>query len=292
MRKRSVGTHNGTFHADEVTACALLILFDLIDKDKIVRTRDPQLLARCEYVCDVGGLYDPKQKRFDHHQSDYIGDLSSAGMVWLYLEEEGIVDANTYNYFNRALIWGVDAVDNGKGVQEEGSCTFSQVISNFVPPLYDASAQVQDQAFFEALDFAFGHLKRLRTRYEYILSCKEKVAASMQKREKYLYFDEPMPWMESFFEMGGEMHPALFVIMPSGGHWKLRGIPPSLDQRMKVRFPLPQEWAGLLEEDLKRVSGIPGAIFCHKGRFISVWETKEDVFKALKWVLAHDDHLQ
>ncbi|MDF2550599.1 MAG: hypothetical protein K0S07_1666, partial [Chlamydiales bacterium] len=28
---RSFGTHDGSFHADEVTACALLLLVDLID---------------------------------------------------------------------------------------------------------------------------------------------------------------------------------------------------------------------------------------------------------------------
>ena len=33
---RSCGTHDGTFHADEVTACALLILFDLVDEDKVL----------------------------------------------------------------------------------------------------------------------------------------------------------------------------------------------------------------------------------------------------------------
>src|SRR5271170_7573470 len=190
MLKRSVGTHDGTFHADEVTACALLILFDLIDKDKIIRTRDPQRLSECEFVCDVGGIYDPSSKRFDHHQSEYRGELSSAGMIWLYLKDEGIVDEATYDYFNRALIWGVDAVDNGRAVIEEGSCTFSQVISNFVPPRYDAQPAIQNEAFFEALDFVIGHLQRLLARYKYILSCREKVAASMKRQEKYLYFDE------------------------------------------------------------------------------------------------------
>lgn len=285
MLKRSVGTHDGSFHADEVTACALLLLFDLIDKNKIIRTRDPQKLEQCEFVCDVGGEYDPGFKRFDHHQSEYQGELSSAGMIWLYLKDEGIVDQGLYDYLNRTLIWGVDSIDNGRAVLEEGSCTFSHVITNFVPPQYDAPAAVQETAFFEALDFVLGHLQRSLKRYEYILSCREKVAASMQKGEKYLYFDEAMPWMESFFDLGGETHPALFVIMPSGGHWKLRGIPPTQSERMKVRHPLPNEWAGLLDEELKRVSGIRGAIFCHKGRFISVWETKEDVFQALEKAL-------
>jgi uncharacterized UPF0160 family protein len=285
VSKRSFGTHDGTFHADEVTACALLLLFDLIDRSKIIRTRDLERLETCEYVCDVGGVFNPKQKRFDHHQSDYHGDLSSAGMVWEYLKKQGIVDNATYDFFNRSLIWGVDAHDNGKVSHEMGLCTFSHVVSNFVPSIYDADVEVQKKAFFEALDFVLGHLKRLLERFHYMQSCREKVASAMKENKTYLFFDEAMPWMETFFDLGGKDHPALFVVMPSGGHWKLRGIPPTLEERMKVRVPHPQKWAGLIDQELKAVTGIPGAIFCHKGRFISVWETKEDVFKALKCLL-------
>lgn len=286
MTKRSVGTHDGSFHADEVTACALLVTFGLVDKDKIVRSRDPKELGSCEFVCDVGGIYDPSKKRFDHHQSEYSGEMSSAGMILLYLKEQGIIDGTTYDFLNRSLVHGVDANDNGKVTSEVGTCTFSQVVTNFVPIVYDAPDEVQTRAFFEALDFVLGHLKRLLERFRYIHACREKVEESMKKKEKFLYFEEAMPWIECFFEMGGETSSALFVVMPSGKHWKLRGIPPTLEERMKVRVPLPQEWAGLLEEDLKRASGIPGAIFCHKGRFISVWETKEDAMKALEYTLS------
>ena len=81
MIKNSLATHDGTFHADEVSACALLLLFGLIDREKIYRTRDPKVIEQCEYVCDVGKIYDPEKKRFDHHQLSYHGTLSSAGMV-------------------------------------------------------------------------------------------------------------------------------------------------------------------------------------------------------------------
>jgi uncharacterized UPF0160 family protein len=290
MIKRSVGTHDGSFHADEVTACALLLVFGLVDRDKIVRSRDLRVLQECEFVCDVGGIYNPELKRFDHHQSEYTGDLSSAGMIWLYMKDQGIVDEATYDYFNRSLILGIDAYDNGKITPQIGTCVFSNVVSNFAPPVYDAPAEEQTKTFFEAVDFVEGHLRRLLERFRCIELSREKVAASMKKKEKYLLFEEAMPWMEFFFNMGGEMHPALFVVMPSGSHWKLRGIPPTLEERMKVRMPLPQEWAGLLDEDLKRVSGIPGAIFCHKGRFVSVWETKEDAFKALEYILGRLTH--
>lgn len=35
---------------------------------EIVRTRDPQRLAGCDVLVDVGGEYDPGRHRYDHHQ--------------------------------------------------------------------------------------------------------------------------------------------------------------------------------------------------------------------------------
>jgi uncharacterized UPF0160 family protein len=284
---RSFGTHDGTFHADEVTACALLLYYGLIEKDKIVRTRKKELLDQCEFVCDVGGEYDPSQKKFDHHQASYQGNLSSAGMVWAYLKDQGVVSAAEYLFLNRSLIHGVDAHDNGK-VLDPNSCSFSHVISNFVPIRYDSSSKEQDTAFFTALDFVLGHIKRQMDRYAYVQQCRETVHLAMMSRDKVLSFNESLPWLDLFFELGGERHPAQFVLMPSGGLWKIRGIPPGSDDRMNVRKPLPQEWAGLLEEDLKRVTGVKGAIFCHKGRFISVWQTKEDALQAMNYILAEE----
>ena len=88
---RSCGVHSGEFHADEVTACALLLHFNLIDLDKIIRTRELGRLESCDFVCDVGGEYDPKRRRFDHHQLEYKGELSSAGMIWEYLRDQKII---------------------------------------------------------------------------------------------------------------------------------------------------------------------------------------------------------
>lgn len=289
---RSVGTHDGTFHADEVTACALLLLFDLIDEDKIIRTRNLPVLNTCEYVCDVGGIYDPEQKLFDHHQADYLGSLSSAGMVLKYLKEQGFLTSKEYEFFNQSLVMGVDAHDNGKDPLIPGYCSFSHVVSNFTPVHYDCAPEEQNQAFHQALAFVLDHLKRMWERFKYTQSCRQIVADCMAKYEDCLIFDRAIPWLEIFFELKGDQHPALFVIMPSGNHWKLRGIPPTYEDRMKVRVPLPKEWAGHIDEDIKKISGIPGAIFCHKGRFISVWETKEDALKALEYTLNHADEEQ
>jgi uncharacterized UPF0160 family protein len=233
----------------------------------------------------VGGFYDPSRHLFDHHQVEYQGSLSSAGMILLHLKNTGVINEHAYHFFNQVLVIGVDAHDNGKDLQIPGICTYSNLVSNFTPINHDVSSEVQDAAFFEALSFAEGHLGRLWKRYQYMYSCRQIVAEAMAASKECLMFEKAIPWLELFFELEGIKHPARFVIMPSGKHWKLRGIPPSLDERMKVRLPLPKEWAGLLDEELKRVTHIPGAIFCHKGRFISVWETKEDALKALDKIL-------
>lgn len=279
-KPKSFGTHDGTFHADEVSACALLLLFDLIDRSLVVRTRDQNQLTQCEFVCDVGGVYDSSRKLFDHHQLDYAGDLSSAGMVLIYLNESGKISDEEFHFFKNALIDGVDAHDNGDDPQIPGVETYSDVISNFTPIFHDSSPKEQNHAFEQALDFALGHLTRLHKRFHYILSCQDVVKEAMENATDFLLFDQSIPWMDSFFELGGESHSAQFIIMPTGVHWKLRGIPPSLKDRMKVRRPLPKRWSGLLKKELRSLTGIPGAIFCHKGGFISIWETKEDALKA------------
>jgi uncharacterized UPF0160 family protein len=281
---RSFGTHDGTFHADDVTACAMLLFVGHIDKDKIIRTRDMALLNRCEYVCDVGGTYEPELKHFDHHQVDYIGSLSSAGMVLEYLRTAKLLQPKEADFLNNSLVRGIDAHDNGKDPQLPGYCLFSHVISNFNPINYEASADELYAAYTSAVEFTVSHLHRLLERYRYNQSARGEVQKIMNSGKECLIFEHHIPWMDAFFELGGERHPAKFIIMPIGGQWKLRGIPPTNDDRMHVRTPLPAAWAGLMDKDLTSVSGIPDAVFCHKGRFISVWKTKEAALTAVERV--------
>jgi hypothetical protein len=54
----------------------------------IVRSRDAEVLKDCDVVIDVGGVYEPENDRFDHHQRGftevlghgYNTKLSSAGV--------------------------------------------------------------------------------------------------------------------------------------------------------------------------------------------------------------------
>ena len=63
---------------------------------EIVRTRDEATLEPLDVVLDVGGVYDPPRRRFDHHQKGFIEvfghgfatKLSSAGMIYKHFGKE------------------------------------------------------------------------------------------------------------------------------------------------------------------------------------------------------------
>ena len=50
----TIATHNGSFHADDLFACATLKL--LYSDATIIRTRDQALLDPADIVLDIGGV--------------------------------------------------------------------------------------------------------------------------------------------------------------------------------------------------------------------------------------------
>ena len=129
-----IGTHNGTFHADEALAVYLLRLLPTYHSSTLIRTREPALLDECHTVVDVGGQYSPNTNRYDHHQRTFDATfpkrptkLSSAGLIYLHFGkaiialktgmEEGnpqvdLIWKKLYEDFIEAL----DAHDNGISV--------------------------------------------------------------------------------------------------------------------------------------------------------------------------------
>ena len=92
----TIGTHNGTFHCDEALGCFLLSKTETYKDADVVRSRDPAVLANLDVVIDVGGVYEPSNNRFDHHQRGftevlghgYSTKLSSAGLVYKHYGKE------------------------------------------------------------------------------------------------------------------------------------------------------------------------------------------------------------
>lgn len=74
----TIGTHNGTFHCDEVLACFMLKQLPEYADATIFRSRnDAELQEKCDIIVDVGGEFDHEKKWYDHHQKSFQGTLSS-----------------------------------------------------------------------------------------------------------------------------------------------------------------------------------------------------------------------
>ena len=89
---KRIGTHNATFHCDEVLACCMLQLLPQYENAEIIRTRDQNILDTCDVVVDVGGVYEPLSHKFDHHQR-YI-----LRVIWLVIYLNVFRCKNNYNF--------------------------------------------------------------------------------------------------------------------------------------------------------------------------------------------------
>lgn len=125
MSKIRAVVHNGKYHADDVFAMAALKI--LLDPEEliIIRTRDPKIIDEADYVADVGGIYDPKKRRFDHHMREGAGvrengiPYASFGLVWKEYGEKIAGSKQAAEYIDRKLVQPIDGPDNGVELIDE-----------------------------------------------------------------------------------------------------------------------------------------------------------------------------
>lgn len=135
---KTVITHNGIFHADEVVAIALLRIagFSMLN---IVRTRDKAEIKKgienpYTFVIDVGGIHDPSKNNFDHHQDKNLP--SAAGLVYEHFKDQ-ICDKYSQQFFSK-FIASIDAIDTNRNdiyktwnTLPDGFRNTSNIISGF-----------------------------------------------------------------------------------------------------------------------------------------------------------------
>jgi len=149
------------------------------------------------------------------------------------------------------------------------------VISNYVPPAYEYAPTVMESAFFELLHFTVVIYRGCLPVYKYVEECRI-CDGSNGERRLLSYFDKAMPWMDVFFDRGGGVIKHFLSSCPRVS-LEITGNPASTKERMQVRRPLPASWAGLMDKELERVSGIRGAIFCHKGGLFRFGKQKKQL---------------
>jgi len=278
----SVATHSGPFHADDVLAVALLRVF--VDQQAtVLRTRDLERIAQADVVVDVGGLYDPAARRFDHHQASYTGSFSSAGMVLAWLAESAQVRPAVADRLRIGVVSYVDDVDNGRRSPDPGVPCFPVIVQALNQPA--SSLPEFDAAFQGAVVMAEAMVRGIVAAQDAEDHARDIVAAQMDRAgsegSNLILLDEYVRWKAPYFEMGGAGHCTEFVIHPGpDGSWRAAAIPPVRDSFAQKRS-LPEPWAGLTDGELEAVTGVKGARFCHKNRFIAVFETRAGLLEAM-----------
>jgi uncharacterized UPF0160 family protein len=321
MRK-VIATHSGSFHADDVFGVA--VLATLFPDHELVRSRDPQQIARADFAVDVGGAWDPAQGRFDHHQRGFDGARShagndgvsvraegyaSAGLVWrefgaAYVQQaaQGMgqaPDAGTLariaQDIDSSLVRYLDLVDTGAEMVAPGVFGLSSQVallnSTWIEeqPLDAAGkAGLQLQRFREAMAIVQKLLHRLVLRRIGQELAIDKVRGAERLLDGRVLFlaEGGMPWTGVVVK---EMPEVLLVIYPesdeSGQRYVVRTVPAAMGS-FDARLDLPQAWAGLREAELAAVCGVPDALFCHTNLFIAVAQSFDGALRLAELALA------
>lgn len=291
----TIGTHNGIFHSDEVLACAILYLLNSHIQVNILRTRDNEMLARCNICVDIGG------GDFDHHQAGFNQTrnngikYASAGLVWKnygkqlinWFEEKYFskTDCNIdgiFNTFDDCFISLVDCEDNG--IPTETHC-FS-FISSFLPLWFHNTQDDFNNQFYTALVTTIAVLEQeLKTTIGREIA-KDIITSNWNSLDHFYNGILEIPsqtidWVETVICINDstKSNKVNFVIFPyPNGGWAAQCVPPSLINKFAQRIAFPSEWAGQTDK-LPEISKVEGATFCHNGCFFIRATSKEAIIQ-------------
>lgn len=293
---KTLVTHNGAIHADDLFAAATLSLYldSKGESHKIVRSRDKETIESADYVFDVGGVYDPAQNRFDHHQKNGPKPRSngvpyaSFGLIWKHFGLDLCGgDKETWYKLDAEIVCPIDASDNGVDVSrpllpDGGEYRASRMFLVFTPTWQEDSASIDD-AFRNQVVEAKRVLRReLEVAKSNVLGKKIILEAYEQSQDKRIVelpnnFSRPL-----YQNVLSALPEPIYMICKSRftDSWKVEAITKHPDT-MQSRKKFPESWRGLLNGDplLAQITGVPEAIFCHHDGFLMDAQTREAAFK-------------
>ncbi|XP_006783484.1 UPF0160 protein MYG1, mitochondrial [Neolamprologus brichardi] len=234
MTVTKIGTHNGTFHCDEVLACFFL-----------------RQLPEYSYIWTFSDTFNSLCP-----EKPWLTKLSSAGLVYLHfgrrvlsqlaqLKEDDRQLEVLYDKLYENFVEEVDAVDNGIS-QCDGearysiSTTLSARVSH-LNPRWNSTDQDTEEGFKKALKMVGEEfLDRLDFYKSSWLPAREVVEEAVKKRhqidpsgEVLLFSQGGCPWKEHLFALEKDLHvetPIKFVLYPDqNGQWRVQCVPAGLN---------------------------------------------------------------
>ena len=280
---KTIVTHDGVFHADEVFATALIKLAaksnnNNENKIEVIRTRNPKMLQEHlelenSIVIDVGN------SEFDHHQelkyNTINGEevpMSSFGLVHKKFLELGLI---MFDKDLQSLVVEVDKADNGVAPS-----TVSTLIRTFTPNWNDKSDTAMDDAFKKAVKFAKGILKNMLEKTNSSLLAEEIIKDEIQnlkkqnefktknKKRNYLILQNYIPFQETIIKYNETVSEdkIKFVINKNKNKYNLHTVKKSLGSF--------ENHVDLISLDMAKELGI-NVDFIHNNKFFAVADSVE-----------------
>ena len=292
-KKKTIITHNGSFHADDVFAVATIQLAFPKEKFQIVRTRDEARVNNGDFVVDVGRIYDENTLRFDHHQEGGAGKrentipYASFGLVWKKFGEK-VCGADQSKIIDSRLVSFIDAGDNGVDLVEEKKGIGNYSISTLVSVFNSTSLEKDqnDKTFLELVELAQKIIQReIAAAEEFVLSEKKIIEAyNLAEDKRLIILDEQIDKV-IINDVLQKFPDVLFVIHP---YHKLGSAVRAVRKNtssFESRKNLPKAWAGKIDEELQKITGVSDALFCHNARFVANTKSREGALKLAKIAL-------
>ena len=289
-KKVTIVTHNSGFHTDDIFAVATLCL--VLEKDNevtVIRSRQRDIIESGDYVVDTGEVYDAENNRFDHHQSGGAGlrdngiPYASFGLVWKKFGQQLSGSSEVATRIDQSIVQPIDAGDNGIKFMETKIADLHPVdvglITSLFTPTWNEDLTKIDDVFLELVSYAKSFLTRAIKSISDSEKGKRLVLEIYKNSSDKRYITLPnsrYPWEEVL----SELPEPLFVLYQNINNetWSIKSIRNDMFS-YEPRKKLPESWGGKRDEELEKITGVSGAVFCHNARFMAVAKTKEAILK-------------
>ena len=325
-----IATHDGTFHADETTACAVITY--LYDNTTIIRTRDEELMETADLIIDVSLKND--ERHYDHHSKDFtlVRDngirYATAGLMWRKFGREflkkvanrelpfkpsaSVLDA-AFSRIDSEIMEMIDLNDNGQltSYVSEVADAFTEGekdVRNRLTEFYQCSPDIPYIVAMQNLpsnkgeqqDRAFNAtVKMLRL---ILVPCAINALTTESGIERVLevyqggqilVMQERLPWTQAVFSHPDRFKECKLAVYPDRNlRWRVQSLPVSKALKFCNRCSAPISWRGLEGVKLDQVSGLLNCSFVHRSGFTGGAETYDDTMKMAKLWLEIGEHYQ
>ena len=280
----AITVHSGLFHADDVCATALT---EILNEDfgwtrpEIIRTRDESAFRGL--IIDVG------EGQFDHHGAAAGVDadgvpFSGFSRIFLHLvKENGLENDRACQLFKKRVVDPVSKLDNGQAL-EPGEFSLFSWVNTFNPGFGEEDV---DRHFTEAVEAAKPILRAAWAKAVADARGEEALASVVEEAQHHNIVEVPKG-LDSLWPRALASTKALFALIHVDDTWYVQCVPATAEDIFSKKVPLPERWSGLRGEDFAKVCGFDDAVFCHVGRFICGFKTRESAELAATAAIVED----